>query len=97
MNSIESHMSSRRLSRSAKGSRTFFQVGEEVQTISTHIHYLKCIGAVPDLTPQEFVVVVCCFYFFFNVFFSIVGSIHAGLGYNQIINFLSELNLPINE
>ena len=33
--------------------------------------------------------------FFFNVIFSIVGAIHAGLGYNQIRNFLSELNLPI--
>jgi hypothetical protein len=33
--------------------------------------------------------------FFFNVIFSIAGAIHAGLGYNQIRNFLSELNLPI--
>jgi len=31
----------------------------------------------------------------FNGHFSIVGAIHAGLGYNQIRNFLSELNLPI--
>ena len=34
-------------------------------------------------------------YFFFNIHFSIVGAIHAGLGYSKNRNFLSELNLPI--